>query len=78
MYSLISVDPEICGGKPCVKGTRIPVNMVLELLEVDIGFDKIIENYYPSLTKEDLKACVNYAKELVEGEEIHLAMEMTK
>ena len=58
MFERISVDPEICGGKPCIKGTRIAVFMILELIEAEIGFDKIIEEYYPDITKEDIKACV--------------------
>lgn len=58
MFERISVDPEICGGKPCIKGTSIPVFMILELIEAEIGFDKIIEEYYPDITKEDIKACV--------------------
>ncbi|WP_347274367.1 DUF433 domain-containing protein [Candidatus Kuenenia sp.] len=76
MFDRISVDHEICGGKPCVKGTRIPVYMVLELIEAEIGFDKIIKDYYPDLTKEDIKACVEYAKMLVKEEEIHFAAEL--
>ena len=71
----IHVHPEICGGKPCVKGTRIPVYMVLELIEAGISFDQIIRNYYPSLTQVDIKACVRYAKFLVQEEEIILAEE---
>lgn len=51
MFARISVDPEICDGKPCIKGTRIPVFMILELIEAEIGFDKIIEEYYPDITK---------------------------
>jgi uncharacterized protein (DUF433 family) len=61
MFERISVNPEICGGEPCVKGTRIPVYMVLELVEAGIPFKEIIERYYPSLTEEDIKACVHYA-----------------
>lgn len=72
MVKRISVNPEICGGKPCIKGTRIPVHMVLELLEEGISFDDILRNYYPHITKEDIKACIGYAKVIIENEEIHL------
>ena len=78
MFERISVNPEICGGKPCVRGTRIPVHMVLELIEADISLDAIIKEYYPNLTKEDVKTCVESAKALVENEEIHFAEELVR
>jgi len=76
MFERISVNSEICGGKPCVKGTRIPVHMVLELIEAENCFEKIIEDYYPNLKKEDIRSCVEYAKVLVKDEEIHFATEL--
>lgn len=64
----ISIDPQICHGKPCVAGHRIPVTMVLELLAAGISFDNIIQQYYPMLTKQDIAACILYAKHLIEPE----------
>lgn len=61
MFERISADPKICGGKPCIKGTRIPVTMVLELLEDGLSFDEILTDYYPNLTVADIKACIEYA-----------------
>ncbi len=58
----IAVDPGILGGKPCVRGTRIPVTMVLELIEDGLTFQQIIEDYYPQLTDDDTKACLEYAR----------------
>ena len=66
------VDPMIHFGKPCIVGTRIPVQDVLELIEENIPFDRIIETYYPDLEIEDVKACVRYATDLVRSEEIHV------
>jgi uncharacterized protein (DUF433 family) len=68
----IVVDPMIHFGKPCIVGTRIPVQDVLELIEENIPFDRIIEAYYPDLEIEDVKACVRYATDLVRSEEIHV------
>jgi uncharacterized protein (DUF433 family) len=68
----IVVDPMIHFGKPCIVGTRIPVQDVLELIEENIPFDRIIETYYPDLEIEDVKACVRYATDLVRSEEIHV------
>ena len=72
----ISIDPQICHGKPCVANHRIPVYMVLELIAEGIGFDEIIRKYYPTLTKEDLAACVTFAKHLVQPEPISELEEM--
>jgi uncharacterized protein (DUF433 family) len=68
----IVVDPMIHFGKPCIVGTRIPVQDLLELIEENIPFDRIIETYYPDLEIEDVKACVRYATDLVRSEEIHV------
>ncbi|MGB9700137.1 MAG: DUF433 domain-containing protein [Thermodesulfobacteriota bacterium] len=68
----IIIDPLIHFGKPCVAGTRIPVENVLELVQEGISFDEIIEKYYPDLSKEDIKACVQYAVDIVRSEEIHV------
>jgi uncharacterized protein (DUF433 family) len=56
-------DPGIMGGVPVVEGTRIPVYIILENLEVGHTFDEIVENY-PSLTRETFQAAVHWAAEL--------------
>jgi len=66
----IVVKPDILAGKPVIKGTRIPVDLVLERLEEDIDTKLLFEDY-PQLSPEDVKACLWYAKELVRGEEIY-------
>ncbi len=68
----IVIDPKVHFGKPCVAGTRIPVEDVLELIQDNIPFTEIIEGYYPDLEIEDIKACVRYATDLVRSEEIHV------
>lgn len=72
MMERIEVDPKVHFGKPCVAGTRIPVQNVLELIEEGISFNEIVQDYYPQLTVEDIKACVRYVVELVAAEEVHL------
>jgi uncharacterized protein (DUF433 family) len=72
MRERIEVNPNIHFGKPCVAGTRIPVQSVLELVREGIPFEKIIQNYYPDLQIEDIRACVQYAMEVVAAEEIHI------
>jgi uncharacterized protein (DUF433 family) len=68
----IVVDSQIHFGKPCVAGTRILVQNVLELLDEGIPFGKIVQDYYPDLTLDDVHACMRYAIALVAAEEVHL------
>ena len=73
MYERIKVDIKVCHGKPVIRGTRIMVWQILDLLEDGLTFDEIIANYFPQITKEDIKACVEYANRLVKNEEVYLA-----
>jgi uncharacterized protein (DUF433 family) len=72
MMERIEVNPEVHFGKPCVAGTRIQVQNVLELIEEGISFNEIVQDYYPQLGIEDIKACVRYVVNLVAAEEVHL------
>jgi uncharacterized protein (DUF433 family) len=69
----IEVNPNIHFGKPCVAGTRIPVQNVLELVRDGIAFDRILQDYYPDLKVEDIRACLQYAIEVLLAEDIHIA-----
>ena len=69
----ITIKPNIHFGKPCIVGTRIPVYCILELVQTGISFDEIINKYYPDITINDIKACVQYAIDVIKSEEIHLA-----
>jgi uncharacterized protein (DUF433 family) len=57
----ISANPQIHFGKPCITGTRITVKNVLELLNEGLSFAEIIQDYYPDLQVEDIRACLQYA-----------------
>jgi uncharacterized protein (DUF433 family) len=59
----ISIDPEICGGKPCIKGTRIWVALVLDFLASGMAEAEILAEY-PSLTRQDLLAAIAYGAEM--------------
>ena len=72
MIERIVVNPKIHFGKPCVAGTRITVQNVLELLDEGLSFTEIIRDYYPELQVEDIRACLQYAIALVAAEDIHL------
>jgi uncharacterized protein (DUF433 family) len=65
----ISVDPNVCHGQPCIKGTRIMIYLILELLEAGLSADQIIQQYYPQLGKQDIEACLHYAATLIRDTE---------
>ena len=63
----IVIDPKICSGKPCIKGTRIPVHIILDLLAAGENFDGI-KKAYPNIIEEDISACLSYASLLADEE----------
>ena len=69
----IIVDPQIHFGKPVIKGTRITVQNVLELINEGLAFDQIVQDYYPNIKKDDIHACMQYAIALVAAEDIHIS-----
>jgi len=68
MDQRITINPNIMCGKPVIKGTRIPVYLILNLLEAGYTFERIIKAY-PKLNKEDIKAALKYAQVLTRYEE---------
>ena len=59
----ITNDPEICHGKPCIRGLRYPVEMILELLSGNMSSQDILQDY-EDLSEKDIKACLLYASKL--------------
>ncbi|MEK7845474.1 MAG: DUF433 domain-containing protein, partial [Nitrospinota bacterium] len=68
MKERIEVNPKIHFGKPCIAGTRIPIQSVLELVREGVSFSEIIRDYYPELQIEDIQACIEYAINVVASE----------
>lgn len=66
----ITVDPSVLAGKPIIKGTRISVELVLELLANGWAVETILENY-PQLKREDITAALKYATEILKGERVY-------
>ncbi|GMT48080.1 MAG: hypothetical protein IEMM0007_1646 [bacterium] len=60
-------DPKICSGKPCIKGTRIPVHIILDLLAAGEDYQGI-KRAYSNITDEDIRACLAYASALADEE----------
>lgn len=67
IQDFIGTDPEICHGKPCFKGTRIMVSLVLEMLEGDASVAEILEAY-PDLTRQHIQAALHLASQLIDNE----------
>jgi len=66
----ITINPEICHGKPTIRGLRYPVNMMLELLASGMTIEEILLDY-PDLKKEDILACIEYAAKLTQVKSIY-------
>ncbi|AOQ22678.1 hypothetical protein MTAT_26820 [Moorella thermoacetica] len=67
----ITIDPSACHGKACIKGTRIPVSVILDNLAEGISQEEILKSY-PSLSLEDIKAAIAYGAML--AKERHIAL----
>jgi len=76
MNQRIVLHPNILHGKPRIRGTRIAISMVLELVEAGIPFAEIQRKYYPQLSEEDIRVCIQYARQLIDNEEIHFVEEV--
>ena len=69
MDNIITYNPKIFGGKPIIKGTRISVEFILELLASGMTLEKIVGEY-PQLNKKDILAVLDYAAKTVKKEEL--------
>ena len=69
MDGKIETNPKICHGQPCIKGTRIMVYTIIELLESGLNPDEIVRDYYPNLTRDDIRECLHYAALLIKNQE---------
>ncbi|MCM0591377.1 MAG: DUF433 domain-containing protein [Gloeotrichia echinulata DEX184] len=64
MISCITIDPDICNGRPIIAGTRIPVQTIMEFLGAGDSVEEVLEEY-PSLTRENIYACIQFAAKLM-------------
>ena len=69
----ITMNPNICFGKPTIRNLRYPVEMILDLLSAGMSFDEILDDY-PDLEKNDLRACLLFAGRLVKVNSVHKAL----
>lgn len=69
----ITIDPEICHGKPCIRGLRYPVETMLEYLAGGDSIDEVLQEF-PDLEREDLLACLEFARQALAARSQHLAL----
>jgi uncharacterized protein (DUF433 family) len=69
-HERIVIDPNILLGKPVVRGTRLAVEFIIDLLAQGWTEEEILRNY-PGLTREDLQACLSYASEVLRAEKVY-------
>lgn len=69
MNDRINVDPNICGGKPCIKGTRILVTNILGMIAGGYDVQRVLVSY-PELTAEDVGAALEYASQVIDEEKV--------
>jgi uncharacterized protein (DUF433 family) len=65
MKGRIVIDPKVCHGQACIQGTRIPVHQILGMLANGDTIEELLEEY-PSITRQDILACLDYAAALAE------------
>lgn len=68
----ISIDPNVCGGRPCIRGHRIWVSLILDFLASGTSEQDILREY-PQLAREDVQACIAYGSELARERTVHVA-----
>lgn len=70
LLNRITINSEICHGKPTIRNMRYPVEMILDLLSAGMTHQEIIEDY-PAIENDDIRACLAYASRLTEVKSIH-------
>ncbi len=73
----ISVNPEVCFGKPCIRGRRIWVSLILDLLSSSMSVEEMLEEY-PRLSREDVLACIAYGAEMSRERFVEVPLEDQK
>ena len=73
LLSRITIDPQICHGKPCIRGLRYPVVSLLEYLAGGDTAEDLLEAF-PNLEPEDIQACMMFAAKSLDARSIHLAV----
>lgn len=77
LFNRISIDPKICHGQACIKGTRIPAHQIVGMLANGDTFDSLLKAF-PTISQEDIRACLEYAAWLAEEQITPLEEALTR
>ncbi len=72
LLARIAIDPQVCFGKPCIRGTRIWVSLILDLLASGTTLPGVLDEY-PGLSEADVRACIAYGAEMSRERYLNLA-----
>lgn len=73
LLSRITVDPEVCHGKPCIRGLRYPVESILEYLAGGDTVEQVLAEF-PDLERDDILACLEFSRKMLAARSVHLAL----
>jgi len=73
LLSRITVDPEICHGKPCIRGLRYSVESILEYLAGGDSVEQVLAEF-PDLERDDILACLEFSRKMLAAKSVHLAL----
>ena len=73
LLSRITVDPEVCHGKPCLRGLRYPVETILEYLAGGNSVEDLLAEF-PDLEREDILACLEFSRRMLAARSVHLSL----
>lgn len=71
----VSIDPRVCFGKPCIRGTRLWVSLIIDQLAAGISIEEILEEY-PQLTREDILTCMAYGAEMSRERFVDISLDL--
>jgi uncharacterized protein (DUF433 family) len=74
LLARIAIDPNVCFGRPCIRGTRIWVSLILDNLAEGVGERELLEEY-PQLTTEDVRAAIAYGAEMARERFVEIPLE---
>ena len=73
LLSRITVDPEVCHGKPCLRGLRYPVETILEYLAGGNSVEDLLAEF-PDLEREDILACLEFSRRMLAARSVHMSL----
>lgn len=77
LLSRITIDPKVCFGKPCIRGHRIWVSLILDFLASGMSVEEVLQEY-PDLSRDDILACIAYGAEMSRERYVEIPLEASR